>query len=86
MLLKTRFSICSISELLHVSSRTVERQMQEYGLSVHSLYIKIQDNQLDDVVRATKRTNPKCGSKMLKGYLGSRGIFVPRHCVREALS
>ena len=60
--------------------------MQEYGLSVHSLYIEIQNNELDDIVRATKRINPKCGSKMLMGYLGSRGIFVTRHHVRKVLS
>ena len=60
--------------------------MQEYSLSVHSLYTEIQDDQLHDIVRATKRMNPKCGLKMLMGYLGSRGIFVPRHRMREALS
>ena len=69
-----------------MSSWTLKQQMQEYGLLVHSLYTEIQDNQLDDMLRATKRTNPKCGSKMLMGYLGSRGIFAPRHHVREALS
>ena len=46
MLVKARFSIRSISELLHVSSRTVKQQMQEYGLSVHALYTEIQDNQM----------------------------------------
>ena len=86
MLLKARFSICSVSELLHVSLWTMEWQMQEYGLSVHSLYTEIQDNELDEIVTATKRINPKCGPKMLMGYLGSRGIFVPRYHVREALS
>ena len=84
MLVKARFSIHSISELLHVSSWTVKWQMQEYGLSVHSLYTEIQDNELDDIVRATKRTNPKCGSKMLMRYLGSKGIFVPKHHERSS--
>ena len=77
MLLKARFSICSISELLHVSSQTVEQRMQEYDLSVHSLYTETQDNQLDDIVRVTKRTNPKYVSKMLMGYLGSRDYLSP---------
>ena len=60
--------------------------MQEYNLSMHSLYTEIQDNQLHDIVSATKRMNPKCGSKMLMRYLNSRGIFFCRHCMREALS
>ena len=61
MLLKARFSICSVSELLHVSSWTVEWQMQEYRLLVHSLYTEIKNDELDDIVRVTKRINPKCG-------------------------
>ena len=61
MLLQARFSIPSISELLHVSSRTVERRMQEYGLSVHAFYTQIPDNRLDDIVRAIKRGYPGCG-------------------------
>ena len=69
-----------------MSSWTLKQQMQEYGLLVHSLYTEIQDNQLDDMLRATKRTNPKCGSKMLMGYLGSMGIFVLRHRVRGSLT
>ena len=51
--------------------------MQEYNLSVHSLYTEIQDNQLDNIVRVTKRTNPKYVSKMLMGYLGSRDYLSP---------
>ena len=86
MLLQARFNIPSISELLRVSSRTVERRMQEYGLSVYSLYTEIQDNQLDDLVRAIKRENPGCGSKMLAGYIGAKGIFIPRRRVRESLA
>ena len=85
MLLQARFSIPCISELLHVSSRTAERRMQDYGLSVHSFYTEIPDNQLDDLVRAIKRENLGCGSKMLAGYLGAKSIFTPRRRVREAL-
>ena len=86
MLLKARFSVRSIAELLHVSSRTIERRMQEYGLSVRALYAEINDSPLDDIVRETKQANPSCGSKMLVGYLASRGIFLPRRRVRESLS
>ena len=86
MLLRARFSVRCIAELLHVSSRTVERRMEEYGLSVRTLYSDIQDSQLDDVVRDIKRANPTCGSKMLFGYLSARGIFLPRRRVRESLS
>lgn len=82
MLLKARFSTRSISELLHVSSRTVERRMQEYGLSVHAFYTEIEDNQLGDIVREIKRGNPSCGSRSI----GARSMFLPRRRVRESLS
>ena len=86
MLLKARFSVPCIAELLCASSRTIERRMQEYGLSVRAFYTEIQDCQLDYIVRDTKRGNPGCGSKMLIGYLSARGIFLPRRRVRESLS
>ena len=86
MLLRARFSVRSIADLLHVSSRTIERRMQEHGLSVCALYTEMQDSQLDDIVRDIKRGNPSCGSKMLAGYFGARGIFLPRRRIRESLS
>ena len=81
MLLKARFRVPCIAELLCVSSRTIERRLQEYGLSVCAFYTEIQDCQLDD----TKRGNAGCGSKMVMGYLSARGIFLPRSRVRESL-
>ena len=86
MLLKARFSVRCIAELLHVSLQTIEQRMQEYSLSVRTFYTEIADSQLDDIVRDTKRANPSCGSKMLVGYLSARGIFLPRRRVRESLS
>ena len=86
MLLKARFSVPCIAELLNVSARTIERRMQEYGLSVRAFYTEIQDCQLDDIVRDIKRGNCGCGSKMLIGCLSARGIFLPRGWVRESLS
>ena len=86
MLLKARISVPCIAELLYVSSRTTERRIQEYGLSVRAFYTEIQDCQLDDIVRDKTRGNPGCGSKMLIGYLSAKGIFLPRSRVRESLS
>ena len=59
--------------------------MQEYGISLRFLYIEIDDRQLGDLVGETRAANPSCGSKMLVGYLGARGTFVPRYRIREAL-
>ena len=79
MFLKARFSVPCIAELLYVSSRTIERRMQEYGLSVRIFYTEIQDCQLDDhdIVRDTKRGNPGCGSKCSSG-ISVQGVYFFR--------
>lgn len=86
ILLNARFKVPAIAELLHISCRTVERRMHEYDLSARASFSEIHDNQLDDIVNDIKGMNPSCGSKMLVGYLGARGIFLPRRRIRESLT
>ena len=85
MLLKTRFSVRCIAELLHVSSRMVGQRMHEFGLSVRAFYTEIHNSQFDDIVRDIQATNSGCGSKMLVEYLGARSTFLPGHRIRESL-
>ena len=59
MLLKARLSVPCVAELLYVSSRTIERRMLEYGLSVRAFYAEIQDCQLDDI-ETQKEETLKC--------------------------
>ena len=86
MFLKANFTVPSIASVLHVGKRTIERRMQEYNLSVRAQYTDITDDKLDEIVLEIKKVNPNCGSKVLIGYLSSKGIRVPRDCVRDSLA
>eukprot|EP00794_Sanderia_malayensis_P001485 gene1485-1642_t len=76
VLLQAGFKIPSIASLLHVSKRTVERRMQEFGLTASSRFSSISNESLDEMVREVKEMNSHCGSKLLAGYLRSKGTFV----------
>ena len=83
-LIDLRFTVPQISELLHVSTRTIERRLAEYGISVRS-FSTITDEELDSVVMDIKTFHPNCGSKTLAGYLASRNVKVPRERLRQSL-
>ena len=78
------FTVPQISVLLHVSTRTIERRLSEYGISARS-FTTITDQELDSQVRDIKTFHPNCGSKNLAGYLASRDIKVPRERLRQSL-
>ena len=83
-LIDLRFTVPQISELLHVSTRTIERRLAEYGISARS-FSTITDEELDSVVMEIKTFYPNCGSKSLAGYLASRNVKVPRERLRQSL-
>ena len=85
LLLDANFSVPAIANLLGVSSRTVQRRMQEFALSIKANYANVEDNVLDGIVLEIKRQNPVCGSKMLSGYLRAKDLFLPRSRIRESL-
>ena len=50
--------------------------MSEYGLSVHSLYTQLSDEELDEIVADVQTLFPTCGNRQILGHLLSRGIRV----------
>ena len=76
-LIDLRFTVSQISELLHVSTRTIEQRLAEYGISARS-FSTITDEELDSVVMESRTFHPSCGSKSLAGYLASRNVKVPK--------
>lgn len=85
-LMDCNFTVKEMSEILHVSKRTVERRMSAYNLTGMNRFTEITDEQLDNAVYDIKRSSPDCGSKLLTGYLRSMNIHVQRSRVREALT
>ena len=83
-LIDLAFTIPQISELLDVSTRTIERRLAEYGISARA-FSTITEQELDNQVRDIKTFHPNCGSKNLAGYLAVRNIKVPRERLRQSL-
>lgn len=67
--------VTCISKILGVSSRTLFRRMQEFGLSA-TRYSDMDDEELDNVVRTIKNEMPTAGYRMVKGRFRSMGIHV----------
>ena len=85
-LLDCNFSVKEISEILHVSKRTVERRMSAYDVTGMNRFTEITDEQLDNAVNNIKQTSPDCGSKLLSGYLRSMNIRIQRSRIRQSLT
>lgn len=84
-LLERRFTTVQISALLGVSSRTVERRLQEFGLSVRATYAHITEEDLDTTIDQILTTFPNTGYKRMSGYLRARGIRIQQRRIRESM-
>lgn len=83
-LVEAHFKVADIAQMLGCSSRTIERRMNEQGLSSRS-YSSISDAALDQLVAEITHSHPRCGEKMTSGRLLSQGIRVQRQRLRECL-
>ena len=48
-------------------------------------FINISDEALSGEIKAIKENFPECGERMVIGILRSKGIFVPRHSIRDII-
>lgn len=65
-----------VADLIGVSRRTMYRRMEEYNMSVRSLYSTISDDALDAKVREIKSRLPHSGYRIVKGCLQAEGHRV----------
>jgi hypothetical protein len=83
-LIEQGFRINDISNMFTCSRKTVERRINEYGLS--SVRYTIMDEQeLDRIVRDITVLFPQCGEKTVSGRLRARGIRIQREKIRASL-
>ena len=68
-LLEKKFTVPHIAGILGVSVQTIRRRMSEYGLSVHSLYTQLSDEELDEIVADVQTLFPTCGNRQMQGHL-----------------
>ena len=83
-LVENHFTVPQISQLLGVSSRTVERRLSDYGISIRATYANITDVELCRLIADIQREHPFCGNRQMRGHLLSRGFRVQQQRIREA--
>ena len=81
-LLALNFKAVDIAEILEVSTKTLSRRLHDWGLSK---YTSISDAELEEVVRGIKAKHPNDGEVMMQTHLISRGIYVQRAKLRQAI-
>ena len=79
------FSWTRIAFTLCISRSTLWRRLKKsgYDFSIDGRFTEISDDSLKQEIVEIKENFPDCGERMLIGCLRSKGIFVPRHRVRE---
>jgi ribulose bisphosphate carboxylase small subunit len=75
-LLDNGFKVTDIASLLCVSEKTIHRRLQDNGMSVHSTYKKLTDEDLDNIVKNILQEFPNSGYKSMRGHLLSRGYKI----------
>ena len=84
-LLDNGFKVTDIASLLCVSEKTIHRRLQDNGMSVHSTYKKLTDEDLDNIVKNILQEFPNSGYKCMRGHLLSRGYKIQKIRVRESM-
>ena len=64
--IETGFSVPEMSEMLGVSKRTVERRLQQFGLSIRETYSDMTDQELDEKVGCFKVDYPHAGYRIIR--------------------
>lgn len=75
-MLQTNLPVHYIANMIGVSTRTIFRRMNEFGLSISGMYSCITDEELDNLVRSIKDDMPVAGYRMVRGRLLSLGMRV----------
>ena len=84
-LVEQGFSTPTIADILGVSTRTLERRLQEFGLNLRSTYSTLSDQELDTIMNSILAEFPETGYKRMTGFLRSRGIVLQQNRIREAM-
>ena len=79
------FTIKLIAEMLQVSSRTVKRRLQDFGIKLSGSFSVISDEELDREVELILVEFPNSGYIKMRGYLTSNGYNIQEYRVRESM-
>ncbi len=80
-----RFTVKDAATLLGVSTRTIERRMNEFGLQISNCYSDINNSDLESIVRNLTDEFPNIGYKRMSGLLLARGLRIQQERIRETM-
>lgn len=83
-LLDHGFKCDEIASILNVSTRTVYRRLEMYGLTSQN-FSDITDDSLDQYVDEIYQVHQNCGEVMLQGLLIQHNVRVTRQRLRDAI-
>lgn len=83
--LEKGFKGTDIAKMLCVSTKTIYRRLQEFGLPVHASYSAVSEAELDAIILDTLHNFPNCGYKSMRGHLLCKGLKVQEERIREAM-
>ena len=78
-LISHNFTVREMSNLLGVSTPTVERRMAEFQLNIKGSYSSCTDTQLDSVIKDIMTAFPNAGYRRMTGLLQARGLRVQQN-------
>ena len=84
-LTERRFTARQMATILGASARTIQRRLQQFGLSIRQTYTNMRDQELDLAVQEILRTQPNTGYKRMTGYLAACGVRVQQQRIRESM-
>ena len=84
-LLERKFKLAEIAKLFGTSKRTVERRLNDFGLSARTIYAPLSDQQLDDLINDIQRDFPNVGCKRMTGLLRARGVYMQQARIRQSM-
>lgn len=84
-LLEINLPASSIAKLLGISRSTLYRRMDEFDLSVRTLYSTLSNEELDQCVREIISRQPHSGYRMMRALLENRGLRVQYERVRASM-
>lgn len=82
---EANFKVRDISNILHISERTVKRRLQEFDLGIRSRYSDITDEQLGHLVGGILCEHPNIGYRSIQGHLQSMGHRLQEKRIRNAV-
>ena len=81
------FTYSQVASILCVSMQTLRNERREFGMpfAAHDQYTQITDDEVDAVINEILHITAEAGERLVTGALGSRGISLQRHIIREAI-